>query len=244
MCDNEGVVIAWQGRGSRDIHLARIFKELLIYCQDMNIHITLKWVCTAEQEADEPSRTITPIFSRLKTQYSNRLVNLLKIDIDLFASYQNRIGNIDFVSEYPHPKALAVDGMAFKDHKNRRCYAYPPRVLVLPFVRALAPKIQKLVMVRHVYQYEDFISPAFEREFQFKQLIGCKHQSACITPYDKKDSDIPYFRDYSEANYTFLYFKGFSLQELTTYVSTFDSQSDCSQCVHSRRRRLVRCQML
>ena len=96
-------------------------------------------------------------------------------------------------------------------------------------------------MLRHQFDYENHYGNAFEKAFQFKQLIGCKHQSACITPCPKKDSDIPYFRDYSEAHYTYLYFKGFSLAELTAYVSTYSSQSDCSICIQSRRRRLVAC---
>ena len=104
------------------------------------------------------------------------------------------------------------------------------------------PKIQKLVMVRHVYDYEDHQYLLFERAFQFKQLIGCRKSPACITPCDKKNSDIPYYRDYSEPQQTYLYFKGFSLDMLRQYINTFTDQSECSNCQHSRRRRLAKCE--
>lgn len=95
----------------------------------------LKWVCTKDQEADAPSREITPIFSRLKTPFSNRLVNILGIEMDLFASFENRLPGCQFYSEFYHPKAQGVDGMSYVDQNSLRCYAYPPRVLVSPFVK-------------------------------------------------------------------------------------------------------------
>ena len=105
----------------------------------------------------------------------------------------------------------------------------------------MVPKIKKLIMVRHVFDYEDQQFVEFERAFQFKQLIGCRKKPACITPWDKKNSDIPYYRDYSEPHNTFLYFKGFSLDDLKQYVGSFSDQSECDNCNHSRRRRLVKC---
>ena len=96
-------------------------------------------------------------------------------------------------------------------------------------------------MVRHVYDYEDHQYVEFERAFQFKQLLGCRRKPSCITPCDKKNSDIPYYRDYSEPQLTYLYFKGFSLDELTQYIGSFSDQSECTNCHHSRRRRLVKC---
>ena len=135
LCDNEGVCKGWNGTGSRDIDLARVFSDMHKYCHDHNIHVTLKWVSTKEQEADDPSREITPVFSRLKTNFCRRLVDQLGVDLDLFASFSNRVGDIPFYSEYPHPNAFGVDGMSYTGRTGHVCYAYPPRVLILPFLR-------------------------------------------------------------------------------------------------------------
>lgn len=97
--------------------------------------MTLKWVCTAEQEADAPSREITPVFSQLKSQFSNRLLHLLHVNLDLFASFENRLGQCRFFSEFQHPQADGVDGMSYTGKLGDVCYAYPPRVLVNPFVK-------------------------------------------------------------------------------------------------------------
>ena len=97
----------------------------------------LKWVCTDEQEADAPSREITPIFSRIKTPFANRLVNILGVEMDLFASYENRLAGCQFYSEFFHPDAAGVDGMSYTDSPSLKCYAYPPRVLVNAFVKVI-----------------------------------------------------------------------------------------------------------
>ena len=106
------------------------------------------------------------------------------------------------------------------------------------------PKIPKLVMVRHMFGYDDIYSTAFEQEFDFYQRIGCRHRPACLTPSQKKNSEIAYYRDYSEANETRLYFKGFSLQQLRKYASTYMDQSACSICSFSTVRPIVKTRQL
>ena len=96
-------------------------------------------------------------------------------------------------------------------------------------------------MLRHVYGYSDEYSELFQRNFSFYQIIGCRHQPACLTPSANKNEEVPYYRPYSEPRQTRLYFKGFSLQFLRKYAASFTSQSDCDICQHSSIRRIAPC---
>ena len=103
------------------------------------------------------------------------------------------------------------------------------------------PKITKVIMLRHMHGYSDCFTVMFDQQFDFYQVIGCRHQAACLTPSASKDESVPYYRNYNEPRETRLYFKGFSLAELRKYVAGFNDQSECSKCAMSSPRQLVRC---
>lgn len=134
-CDNRAVVDAWNGRGSRDLPLARILRQLCDYCHDNNIHLTIKWVDTENQLADLPSRELTPIFSRIKLRHAKRLVRYLHVNLDLFASEDDTVCP-QYFTEYCSPSAAGMDGMTYKGNRDGDIvYAYPPRQLVVPFLK-------------------------------------------------------------------------------------------------------------
>lgn len=134
-CDNEAVVSSWNGKGSKDIHLARILSELCKYCHDNGIHLTLKWIATDKQLADEPSRQLSHVFARIKSNIAAKLISKLGVNLDLFASPDDRIGpNIRYYSEYPFGDCHGVDGMSYIYQEGDICYAYCPRVLRGPFL--------------------------------------------------------------------------------------------------------------
>lgn len=137
-CDNRSVVDAWNGRGSRDRDLARILRQLCDLCHRCGIILNIKWVDTENQLADEPSRQMTPIFSRLKEKISRRLTHYLHVNLDLFASPADTICE-RFYSEYPYPQAHGVDGLTYSQFNKADdiVYAYPPRVLQLPFLKVI-----------------------------------------------------------------------------------------------------------
>ena len=135
-CDNESVVASWNGRGSRDIHLARVLSELSRFCHDNEIHLTLKWVATDKQLADEPSRCISHNFARLKNNFAEKLVSKLNVNLDLFASPDDRISpHIRFYSEYEYLESSGVDGLSYQWKDGDIPYAYAPRVLRAPFLK-------------------------------------------------------------------------------------------------------------
>ena len=64
---------------------------------------------------------------------------MLQVNLDLFASFENRLGHCRFFSEFQHPEATGIDGMSYTGNPGDVCYAYPPRVLVNPFVKVRPP---------------------------------------------------------------------------------------------------------
>ena len=133
-CDNRAVVDAWNGRGSRDLPLARILRQLCDYCHDHGIHLTIKWVDTENKLADQPSREMSPIFSRLKKRHSDRIIKYLGVNLDVFASTDDTLCP-RFYSEYPCAAAYGVDGMSYSGCDDDIVYAYAPRQLQLPFLK-------------------------------------------------------------------------------------------------------------
>ena len=96
-------------------------------------------------------------------------------------------------------------------------------------------------MVRHLYGYSDIADCSYEKEFDFYQNIGCRKNPACIVPCSKKNNELPYYRDYSEAVLTRLYFKGFSFEELCLYARSYSHDPKCVGCAHPNVRRIVKC---
>ena len=161
-CDNRSVVDAWCGRGSRDLPLARILRQLCDFCHDHGIILTLKWIETEKQLADRPSRELTPIFARLKERVSERLVHYLGVNLDLFASPSDNICSRYF-SQYPYPGCTGVDGMSYQPKAADVVYAYPPRVLMLPFLKVRDIIIFKCFIEQlNRFQLSLLISYAFE----------------------------------------------------------------------------------
>ena len=115
--------------------MSRIFSDLIKYCQDRGISLTLKWISTNEQEADAPSREVSHVFSRMKKRVTQFLVKILNVNVDLFASPCDVIGEgVRYYSEYPYPEAAGVDGLTYTYTKGDVPYAYAPRVLRIPFL--------------------------------------------------------------------------------------------------------------
>ena len=154
-CDNVAVVESWEGNGTRNIDMARIFAELCKHCQQHNIYLTLKWISTEDQKADAPSRELTHVFSRTKKRITRPLLQKLGVNIDVFASPGDSIGEkIRYYSEYPYPKAAGVDGLTYKYQDGDVPYAYAPRVLRIPFLTVSRSIIyQKVKMQNNFYLY-------------------------------------------------------------------------------------------
>ena len=166
-CDNEAVVASWNGSGSRDIHLARVLKDLCKYCHDHNIHLTLKWVDTKNQLADEPSRQLSHNFARLKTNFAARLITKLGVNLDLFATPDDRIGSgIRYYSEYPYLGCDGVDGMSYKWSDGDICYAYCPRVLRGPFLKVKLYDSDRKIYNTEILQHKQLY---FSRHFYFER---------------------------------------------------------------------------
>ena len=140
LCDNRSVVDSWEGNGTRDIDMSRILSKIRKKCQKFDIHLTLKWVATDKQAADEPSREMSHVFSRLKGYFGRRLERSLGVNLDLFADPGNvLIEGMRFFAEYKFPSAAGVNGMAYLSQMKTGdvVYAYPPRALSGPFLQVI-----------------------------------------------------------------------------------------------------------
>jgi hypothetical protein len=60
-CDNQGVVYAWAVGRSRNPHQNAVFMSLMEKADAANLHITVKYVRSAENPADDPSRGVRPV---------------------------------------------------------------------------------------------------------------------------------------------------------------------------------------
>ena len=138
--DNIAVVHNFNGSGGKDVRCSRWIKRIVELAHSLNVKITMKWVNTTCQKADEVSRRAPLTEARLRPEIGKIISEVLQPTVDLFASETNRLnGSIDFVSEFPCDGALAVDGLSYKPLPGDFIYMFPPKTLRLPAVRSILP---------------------------------------------------------------------------------------------------------
>jgi len=152
--DNQCLVQAWRSQAARSSPLSDALKELYTTVFDLNIHLSLLYIPSGENPADEPSRKLSPADCKL----SEHLWSLLQEhprfggpsghSIDLMALDSNaQAGNdgtpLPHFTPYPTPGSSGVDLFA-QDLSNSRgnprlqnSYVFPPIILIGPVLRLL-----------------------------------------------------------------------------------------------------------
>ena len=108
------MVCAFQNDGIKDHIFSRHLRRIYRYCRKMNIHLTVEWVSTKLQQADEPSRSTHLYDSCLRYHLRVAVKVSFGVNVDLCASAENRVTR-RFISQYPHPESELEDCMSLQN---------------------------------------------------------------------------------------------------------------------------------
>ena len=115
LVDNKAVVDTFRNLGTRNVQLSRGMFDILHYAHKLNIRISMQWVPTKEQLADDLSRRLSIIEIKLRHRLGSLLVDFFSPTVDLFASRTYRLTDvIDFCAQYPDDLARNTDGLCFE----------------------------------------------------------------------------------------------------------------------------------
>ena len=219
-CDNRSVVDSWRKNGGRNLSISRHLRALIEHCEDHRIKLNIEWVSTHEQLADAPSRNYSLANCRIRPSLGDILCLELRINMDLFADTTNRLPGCQYYSQYSFPDAYGQDALTILDlnddiRRSFNYYAYPPQKLARPFITRIMKDLPKVVYLHHQNLNEVDIEQHLSQVCEYRMLIGCKRQPACLSPsgHKKTDSGIAYYRLYRQT-LTYLYFRGHSLASL------------------------------
>lgn len=214
-CDNQSVVESWKKNGGRNLSISRHLRALIEHCEDHRIRLNIEWISTHKQLADEPSRNYSLANCRLRPSLADLLVIETRINMDLFADPTNRLPGCQFYSRYPFPESYGQDALtlSYLPDNIRNAfvyYAFPPQKVARPFVTQILPLLPKAIYLHHQNVAEMDLERHLARICNYRMLIGCQKQPACLAPsgHKKTDSGIAYYRLHRQ-NLTYLYFRGF-----------------------------------
>ena len=134
-CDNQVVVLAFNGQGSKTPKLQNIIKLIYVKLHKMGSRLVLYWVNTENQLADEASRFIDYNEEFVPQILFNELCNKLKItpSLDAFASKANRKCPkwINF-GIHSDPNCVAFDFFTVKPSalESEILWIFPPKNLI------------------------------------------------------------------------------------------------------------------
>ena len=145
--------------------VTRIFDLTVLH----DIKLRLEWVCTREQLADKPSRTLSLIENRTR----RRFVTVIRqyCTIDLFAVPENRVCQ-RYVSQYEYTDQEHRDALNYRPKTYDFAWIYPPHCLIKPTLTQLIPKCPRSIFLYHVYRHHRSEEALLNDQHQFRLLVG------------------------------------------------------------------------
>ena len=121
LVDNRAVVNAWSNQGGRSASLNRMIKKLFFTTAQLNISLHISYVASSENPADEPSRRLSVLDSKLHPDVwgvvqrefggsSGHTCDLMPLDSNVMCDLH---GNpLPHFSPYPSPASCGVNLLA------------------------------------------------------------------------------------------------------------------------------------
>ncbi|RUA04444.1 MAG: hypothetical protein DSY43_06245, partial [Gammaproteobacteria bacterium] len=148
--DNQATIHVWHGRGGRSKDLNHVARMLFTVTIERNISLSLMYVPSALNEADQFSRKLTKADSMLSARcwqmVQNEFGGLKGHNLDLMSLDSNAMRDkkgevLPHFSPFPTPKSAGVNvfnqDLSVCDGVEVNAYVFPPFSLILPLLRFL-----------------------------------------------------------------------------------------------------------
>ena len=132
MVDNMAVVHAWSREGSKDTSLNSILKQMTSLMIQLNCDLSLTYIPSAQNPADEPSRKLSPsdamltpeVWESLQNSYGPHSFDLMALDSN---APSDRHGKpLPHFSPYPLPNSAGVNIFSQNLSSEENYYCFPP----------------------------------------------------------------------------------------------------------------------
>ena len=221
------------------LFITKISYKVFSYLHNFNIDLKLKWCSTHVQKADEPSRTVTKTECRLR--YCFRPLIKRFCTLDCFAVPINKVCD-RYISRFDYLDQVAKDALTYKPRSIDYLWLYPPQPLIVPTIRVLSVFNVKSIFLHHVFTDTTLQTSALMEAYEYRIIVGRRGFPFCDAPCNSKDKQRlghTYFRRYTDPSETYLYFKGYTLDEIKSFVTQLRSFRD-EPCLAKRMGRIWR----
>ena len=149
LCDNQGVVKTFE-KGSKDPKLNDEIRSIRLLGCKLNAILSIEWVSTEVQEADEASRTIDIREEILIDEVYIKLNSLLNscCEIDLCATFANKKCK-RYYSRYIEENAEGHNAFSYKGPEM--VYVFPPKAIANALFIKLLEQETRFVGIFHTY---------------------------------------------------------------------------------------------
>ncbi|KAK3710527.1 hypothetical protein QZH41_009353, partial [Actinostola sp. cb2023] len=188
--DNQATIHVWHGRGGRSKDLNHVARMLFTVTIERNISLSLMYVPSALNEADQFSRKLTKADSMLSARcwqmVQNEFGGLKGHNLDLMSLDSNAMRDkkgevLPHFTPFPTPKSAGVNvfnqDLSVCDGVEVNAYVFPPFSLILPLLRFLldqkavvtvvVPRLSPLPIWWPVLKASYYVSEAREQGFDF-----------------------------------------------------------------------------
>ena len=158
-CDNQNIVASYNNLGSKVGLLNEIITNIYKELHKLNATLTMFWISTHHQLADESSRHISWNEEYLPKVFFDEIMCGLNVrpDIDVFATSANKKCkewiNLGIIND---DNCLGYDFFCVNPKllKNRIIYAFPPKNIINKVIYHLSKyyKNHKVVLIMHVFE--------------------------------------------------------------------------------------------
>ena len=157
-CDNQNIVMAYKNLGARAPLLNEIITKIYRQLHDLEATLTMHWISTDYQLADESSRFINYNEEYLPKSFFEKIVVGLNVrpQVDLFASQANAKCD-QWINFGPtnHKSCLGFDFFCHNPArlKGKILYAFPPKNIIDKAIYHLTRyyKHHKVMLIMHVF---------------------------------------------------------------------------------------------
>ena len=135
-CDNQAFLKAWDNEGSKDRNITSVVKELFDLCNELNCDINIKYVPSALNKADKPSRVLSlsdcslspSLWSTLDSRFGPHTWDLMSLDSNTPIGRDGQ--PLTHYTPFPTPHSSGVNVLAQSLSPSHNYYVFPPFVMV------------------------------------------------------------------------------------------------------------------
>ena len=153
--DNKVLLDSWEKQISKSPIISDTLKDLFLFTMAHNLSLSLHYVPSHLNPADQPSRVLSDLdctlsqdmWKRIDTTFGPHTIDLMALPSNV---HHNRSGNpLPFFSPFPCPQSAGTNVFAQSIARQENAYVFPPFLLIGPLFRFLESQSCTFTIIVH-----------------------------------------------------------------------------------------------